>query len=166
LQALKTPGGGNVVVIKDKTFVNGAAEFGGFAHVPEDVILELRNVVIEQCSASKAGGALFVQGQVKLYNSVVRRCRTDITAASVDWGLGGGAYVDENALLLLDDSTITECYARSGGGIWLVALSALCVFLCVISSCVCAATFYCTLSRLTLHRIFIVPGLLLRNITL
>lgn len=91
-----------------------ATDNGGGIYLEDKALLSVQNAIISGCTATnKCGGGIFSANKVEAVNLTISNCKAGTN--------GGGIYVaDKNSkTAILSGTTITECTAKDGAGVYL-----------------------------------------------
>lgn len=101
---------GGTLTLENLTLKNGKGAIGGCIFVPSGKV-ELTDCIIENCTAG-GGGAIGVEGEAKLTNTVIKKCEATSTT------LGGGAIYTKGGKVTMTNCTLTGNKAKNGGAIY------------------------------------------------
>ena len=122
--------GASTIDMRSTNFTKNAAASGGGLHIVfSDASLHLAGF-FENTATTGNGGGVFssLKTSLQVFDS-------QFDANTAPTGEGGGIFVDENKILNIERSFITECSAHAGGGVSLSSMSAATISACEFRNC-------------------------------
>lgn len=103
---IKIQGNNKIIGCSAKKTSSGNGK-GGAIYIQTNLMIlnTIENLIIDKCSASEYGGAIYSEGQINIVNSKITNCFID----SLSGGGGAGIYIKETTVYL-GQTEISGCY--------------------------------------------------------